>query len=57
MPVDNPVSVVLDVDPLILPGLIVHEPEGKSLNTTLPVGTVQVGCVIVPTVGAEGVTG
>ena len=53
----NPVSVVLDVDPLMLPGLMVHVPEGKPLNTTLPVGTVQVGCVMVPTIGADGVTG
>ena len=57
MPVDNPVSVVLAVDPLMLPGLMVHVPEGKPLNTTLPVDTVQVGCVIVPMMGADGVTG
>jgi hypothetical protein len=31
--------------------------EGKSLNTTLPVGKVHVGAVIVPTVGAGGLTG
>ena len=34
----------------------VHEPDGKPFNTTIP-PAVQVGCVIVPTVGAEGVTG
>jgi len=28
--------------------------EGKPLKTTLPVGTAQVGRVIVPTAGAEG---
>jgi hypothetical protein len=36
----------------------VHVPlAGKSLNTTLPVATAQVGCVIVPTVGIAGVAG
>ena len=28
--------------------------EGNPLSATLPVLTLQVGCVIVPTVGAEG---
>jgi hypothetical protein len=41
-----------------LPGLIVHVPvAGKPLNATLPVPTLQVGWVIVPTVGAVGVAG
>ena len=57
MPVVNPVSVVLEVDPLMLPGLMAQLPEGKPLNTTLPVDTMQVGCVMVPTIGADGVTG
>ena len=35
----------------------VHEPDGKPFNTTEPVDTLQVVCVIVPTVGADGVTG
>ena len=39
------------------PGLMVQLPVGKPLNTTLPVGTVQVGWVIVPTIGAGGVAG
>jgi hypothetical protein len=35
-----------------------HVPEaGNPLRTTLPVVSVQVGCVIVPIAGAEGVTG
>jgi len=34
--------------------VIVQLPAGKPLNTTLPVGVVQVGCVIVPTEGALG---
>jgi hypothetical protein len=37
--------------------LIVQVPAGKPLNNTLPVAKAQVGCVIVPTVGAVGVTG
>jgi hypothetical protein len=40
------------------PGFIVHVPvAGKPLNATLPVPTLQVGWVIVPTVGAIGEEG
>ena len=42
------------------PGLRVNVqvPEaGKPFKTTLPVATLQVGCVIVPTEGAVGVAG
>jgi len=42
------------------PGLVVtvHVPNaGKPFNTTLPVATVHVGCVIVPATGAVGVAG
>ena len=39
------------------PGLIVQFPDGKPLNTTLAVAVEQVGCVMVPTIGATGVTG
>ena len=49
--------VVLVPVPAIAPGLIVQFPAGKPLNTTLPVATAQVGCVIVPTVGAAGEPG
>jgi hypothetical protein len=36
----------------------VHVPvAGRPLNATLPVATEQVGCVIVPVTGAEGVSG
>ena len=36
----------------------VHVPEaGKPLKATLPVASAQVGWVITPTVGAEGVAG
>jgi hypothetical protein len=31
--------------------------DGKPLKTTLPVGTANVGCVIVPITGAEGLRG
>jgi len=31
--------------------------DGNPLNTTLPVATVHVGCVIVPATGAVGVAG
>jgi len=43
--------------PDIAPGLIVQFPEGKSFKTTLPVATEQVGCVMIPIVGADGVIG
>ena len=39
------------------PGSIVQLPAGKPLNTTLPVATAQVGCVIRPARGAIGVAG
>jgi hypothetical protein len=36
----------------------VHVPDdGRPLNITLPVATLHVGCVIVPTVGATGGVG
>ena len=39
--------------PVIPPGLIVQVPvEGKEFRITLPVATLQVGCVIVDTEGA-----
>jgi hypothetical protein len=49
--------VVLEPVPASDPGLIVQLPAGKPFNTTLPVANAQVGCVIVPTVGAPGVEG
>lgn len=49
--------VVVVVFPLMAPGFNVQLPEGKPLSTTLPVAVEQVGCVIVPTTGTEGVTG
>ena len=39
----KPDIVVLEPDPTIPPGLIVQLPEGKPLNTTLPVANPQVG--------------
>ena len=50
--------VVLVPEPVILPGLIVQLPDdGKPFNTTLPVGTEQLGWVMVLTAGAVGVVG
>ena len=43
--------------PVIFPGLIVQLPAGNPLNTTLPVGVVHVGWVIIPTNGELGVVG
>ena len=57
MPAANEPIVVLVPVPVIDPGLIVQLPAGNPLNTTLPVAVEQVGCVIVPTVGADGVAG
>jgi len=57
VPGASPAIVVLEVDPVTDPGLIVQVPAGKLLSTTLPVGTVHVGGVMVPTTGAEGVAG
>jgi hypothetical protein len=55
----SPVMVKLVPVPLYVvpPGVlvIVQLPvAGRPLNTTLPVGVVQVGCAIVPTTGAVG---
>ena len=52
--------VVLVPEPVVVvpPGDLVkvHVPvAGKLFKTTLPVATVQVGCVTVPRVGAFGV--
>ena len=57
MPDARPLTVRLLPLPDILPGLTVQLPEGRLFNTTLPVDDAQVVCVIVPTVGADGVTG
>ena len=57
MPVAIPDIVVLVAEPEIDPGLIVQLPAGKPLNITFPVAVAQVGCVMVPTVGADDVTG
>jgi hypothetical protein len=59
---DSPLMVVLVLDTeLVLPHVFlvsVQVPEvGRLLNTTVPVDTPQVGCVLVPTTGAPGVTG
>ena len=48
---------MLVVFPVMPPGLMVQLPDGNPFNTTLPVAVAQVGCVMVPTVGALGVAG
>ena len=53
MPV-GPVPVMV-VDPA--DSVTVHAPAGNPLSATLPVGVVQVGCVMVPMTGADGVPG
>lgn len=42
---------------VIPPGFLVkvHVPDGKPLNSTVPVDTLQSGCVMPPTVGIDGV--
>jgi hypothetical protein len=62
VPAVSPVTVVLVPVPFVVapPGDLVrvHVPDGgRPLRSTLPVDTVQVGCVIVPTTGAVGVAG
>ena len=57
VPATRPDIVALEVFPATAPGFTVQLPAGIPLNTTLPVATVQVGCIIVPTTGTIGVTG
>lgn len=49
--------VLLVPVPEIEPGLITQLPDGKPLNSTLPVATAQLGCVINPTIGIDGDSG
>ena len=51
--------VVVVPVPAIEPGLITHVPAaGSPLRATLPVGAAhEEGCVIVPTIGANGPAG
>ncbi len=53
-PAARPVTVTVGVEPVMLPGLTVQLPAGSPPRITLPVERVQVGWVIVPTVGAVG---
>ena len=58
VPVERTGTFVLIPEPVVLPGLTVQLPDGgKPFKTTLPVGTEQVGWVMVPTAGAVGVVG
>ena len=49
--------VLLVPVPAIAPGLIVQLPAGNPFKITLPVATEQVGWVIAPTTGDDGVAG
>ena len=62
VPAARPVMVVLIPVPVVvtLPGVLVSVQvpvAGKPFKTTLPVAKPHVGCVIVPTAGAEGALG
>ena len=62
VPAGRPVIVFVVPVPVVvlLPGVLfkVQNPdEGRPLKTTLPVATLDVGCLIVPTMGAEGIDG
>ena len=62
MPAARPLIVLLVPVPVIVvpPGVTVNVQvpvDGRPFKTMLPVETVQVGCVIVPIVGAVGVDG
>ena len=62
VPATSPDIVVLvPVPELVIPPgdlVTVQAPDdGKPVNSTFPVATVQVGWVIVPATGADGVTG
>jgi len=48
---------MLGPEPAIAPGFMVQFPAGNPVNSTLPVATSQVGWVIVPIIGADGVPG
>lgn len=58
VPGTSPEIVVLVPEPDVSPPGVrasVHVPDGKPVTTIEPVATRQVGCVIVPCEGAEGI--
>ena len=57
VPEVRPGIVALAPVPEMAPGLMIQFPAGSPLKTTLPVAIAQVGCVMVPMVGAGGVGG
>jgi hypothetical protein len=57
IPSVNPVTILVTPVPEIDPGFMVQFPKGKPLSSALPVATEHVGCVIVPVIGANGVSG
>ena len=59
VPADNPGTVVFVPVPVVFiaPGILVNVQipvAGKPVNSTLPVATAQVGCVMVPIAGVAG---
>ena len=46
--------MILSVEPVMFPGLMTQFPEGNPPSTMLPVGTEQVGCIMVSTEGGTG---
>ena len=57
VPVVKPDIVVVELLPEYAPEFIVQVPAGNPESKTEPVETEHVGCVIVPTTGADGVAG
>lgn len=57
VPAERPEMVLLEPEPVIAPGSIVQLPEGRPVKVTLPVAVEQVGCTMVLTLGALGVSG
>jgi hypothetical protein len=60
VPEERPEIVVLVPDPLVITPdgslVMVHVPlEGSPLSATVPVAELQVGCVIAPTCGSDGI--
>ena len=55
------IVVVVPVPVIVTPpGVLVNvqvPDDGKLFNTTLPVATEHVGCVMVPAIGAVGIVG
>ena len=53
--------MLVPVPAFVIPAGILFNPQvpvdGRPVKTTLPVGSIQVGCVLVPITGDDGVAG